>query len=147
MSKSLAEILEIIGIDFSEIEKDIDDIYAKRVKQMIADAKSIAADLHDANDFKDKDKTMLNMANAVIALRNTYKFDKNDAKLVSKQDITSLIKAIKTIDEELHRFCYYLCSNLHVIEKCYEENDKDDKDDLESLSKEELITRLREKSK
>lgn len=147
MSKSLAEILEIIGIDFSEIEKDIDNIYTKKVKQMIADAESIANDLHDANDFKDKDKTLLNMANAVIALRNAYRFDKNDAKLVSKQDVTSLIKAIETIDKELHRFCYYLCSNLHVIEKCHEENDKDDKDDLESLSKKELIARLREKSK
>ena len=147
MSKSLAEILEIIGIDFSEIEKDIDNLYAKKVKQMIADAESIAADLHDANDFKDKEKTQLNTANAVIVLRNAYKFDKDDAKLVSKQDVARLIKAIEAINIELHRFCYYLCSNLHIIEKCHEENDKDDKDDLESLSKEELIARLREKSK
>lgn len=147
MSKSLAEILEIIGIDFSEIEKDIDNIYTKKVKQMIADAESIANNLHDANDFKDKDKTLLNMANAVIALRNAYRFDKNDAKLVSKQDVARLIKAIETINIELNRFCYYLRSNLHVIEKCHEEDDKDDKDDLESLSKEELIARLREKSK
>lgn len=147
MSKSLAEILEIIGIDFSEIEKDIDNLYAKKVKQMIADAEYIAADLHDANDFKDKEKTQLNTANAVIVLRNAYKFDKDDAKLVSKQDVARLIKAIEAINIELHRFCYYLCSNLHIIEKCHEENDKDDKDDLESLSKEELIARLREKSK
>lgn len=147
MSKSLAEILEIIGIDFNEVEKDIDNIHTKRFKRMIADAESTATDLHDANDFKDKDKTTLNMANAAIALRNTYKFDKNDAKLVSKQDVTRLIKSVETIDKELHRFCYYLCSNLHVIEKCHEEDNKDDKDDLESLSKEELIARLREKSK
>lgn len=147
MSKSLAEILEIIGIDFNEVEKDIDNIHTKRVKRMIADAESTANDLHDANDFKDKDKTALNMANAAIVLRNTYKFDKDDAKLVSKQDVTRLIKAVETIDKELHRFCYYLCSNLHVIKKCHEEDNKDDKDDLESLSKEELIARLREKSK
>lgn len=147
MSKSLAEILEIIGIDFSEIEKDIDNLYAKKVKQMIDDAESIAADLHDANDFKDKDKTLLNMANAVIALRNAYRFDKNDAKLVSKQDVARLIKAIEAINIELNRFCYYLRSNLSVIKKYLEEDDKDNKDDLESLSKEELIARLREKSK
>ena len=146
MSKSLAEILAIMSEDFEEFKKDVDECYAKKVKQMIADAESIADDLHDTNDFKDKDKTELSIANAAIALRNAYKFDKNDAKLVSKQDVTSLIKAIETIDTELHRFCYYLCSNLHVIEKCHEE-DKDDKDNLESLSKEELIARLREKSK
>lgn len=147
MDKCLSEILEAIGIDFNEFETNFDKLYAKRIKSMIADAESIATDLHDANDFKDNDKTMLNVANAAIALRNAYKFDKNDAKLVSKQDVTNLIKAIETIDKELHRFCYYLCSNLHAIEKCHEEDDKDDKDDLESLSKEELITRLREKSK
>lgn len=147
MSKSLAEILEIIGIDFNKVEKDIDDIYTKRVKRMIADAESTVNDLHDVNDFKDKNKTALNITNAAIVLRNAYKFDKNDAKLVSKQDVTRLIKAVEIIDKELHRFCYYLCSNLHVIEKCHEEDDNDDKDDLESLSKEELIARLREKSK
>lgn len=147
MSKNLAEILEIIGIDFNDFEKDIDNLYAKRIKQMINDAESIATDLHDTNDFKDKDKTALNIANAAIALRNAYKFDKNDAKRVSKQDISRLIKAIEAINIELNRFCYYLRSNLHVIEKYNEEDDKDDKDDLESLSKEELIARLREKSK
>ena len=147
MSKSLAEILEIIGIDFNKVEKDIDDIYTKRVKRMIADAESTVNDLHDVNDFKDKNKTALNITNAAIVLRNTYKFDKNDAKLVSKQDVIRLIKAIEVIDAELHRFCYYLRSNLHIIEKHNEEDDKDDNDNLESLSKEELIARLREKSK
>lgn len=147
MSKSLAEILKIIGIDFSEVEKDIDDVYTKRVKIMINDAKSIANDLHNANDFKDEDKTLLNITNAALVLRNAYKFDKNDAKLVSKQDVTSLMKAIETINIELNKFCYYLRFNLHVIEKCHEEDNKDDKDDLESLSKEELIAHLREKSK
>lgn len=147
MSKSLAEILEIIGIDFNDFEKDIDNLYTKNVKKIIDDAESVASDLHNANNFKDKDKTLLNMENAVIVLRNAYKFDKNHAKLISKQDITRLIKAIETINIELNRFCYYLCSNLHVIEKCHEEDDNDDKDDLESLSKEELIARLREKSK
>ena len=147
MDKSLAEIFEIISANFNDFEKDIDNLYTKRVKKMIDDAESIATNLHDTNDFKDKDKTALNIANAAIALRNTYKFDKNDAKLVSKQDVSRLMKAIKTIDIELHRFCYYLHYNLHVIEKCHEEDDKDDNDNLESLSKEELITRLREKSK
>lgn len=147
MSKSLAEILEIIGIDFNEVEKDIDNIHAKRVKRMIADAESTANDLHNENDFKDKDKTLLNIANAAIVLRNAYKFDKSDAKFVSKQDVTRLIKAIETIDKELHGFCYYLRSNLLIIEACHEEDNKDDKDDLENLSKEELIVRLREKSK
>ena len=147
MSKSLAEILAIIGADFNDFEKDIDNLYAKRVKQMIDDAESVSTDLHDTNDFKDKDKTLLNMENAVIVLRNAYKFDKNDAKLISKQDIARLIKAIEAINIELNRFCYYLRSNLHIIEKYNKEDDKDDKDDLESLSKEELIARLREKSK
>lgn len=147
MDKSLAEIFEIIGANFNDFEKDIDNLYTKRVKKMIDDTESIANDFHHMDDYKDKDKVALNIANAAIALRNTYRFDKNDAKLVSKQDVSRLMKAIKTIDIELHRFCYYLRYNLHVIEKCHEEDDKDDNDNLESLSKEELIARLREKSK
>ena len=147
MNKSLVEILEIIGANFNDFEKDIDNLYTKKVKKMIDDAESVATDLHNMNDFKDKDKTLLNMENAAIVLRNTYKFDKNDAKLVYKQDVIRLIKAIEVIDAELHRFCYYLRSNLHIIEKHNEEDDKDDNDNLESLSKEELIARLREKSK
>lgn len=147
MNKSLAEIFEIINANFNDFEKDIDNLYVKRVKKMIDDAESIATDLHDTNDFKDKDKTALNIANAAIALRNAYKFDKNDAKCVSKEDVIRLIKAIETVDKELQKFCSYLCSNLSVIEKYHKENDKDDNDDLESLSKEELIARLREKSK
>lgn len=147
MSKNLAEILEIIGIDFSDFEKDVDNFYSKKVKKMIDDAESIADELHNMSDYKDKDKVALNIENAAIVLRNTYKFDKNDAKFVSKQDISRLIKAIETIETELHKFCCYLCSNLYTIEKCHKEDDKNDKDNLESLSKEELIARLREKSK
>ena len=147
MDKRLAKILENIGTDFSEFETDINNLYAKRIKIMINNAESIANDLHKANDFKDEEKTQLNITNASIALRNAYKFDKNDAKYVSKQDVTRLIKAIEIIDTELHGFCYHLRSNLRVIEKYYEEDNKDDNDNLESLSKEELIARLREKSK
>lgn len=147
MSKSLAKILEIIGIDFDDFEKDIDNLYAKKVKKMIDDAESIADDLRNMNDYKDKDKVLLNIENASIAFRNAHKFDKNDAKLVFKQDISRLIKAIEIINTELHRFYYHLHSNLLYYRKHIKEDDNEDKDDLESLSKEELIARLREKSK
>lgn len=147
MDKNLAEVLELIGVDFNEFKKDIDNNYAKKVKKMIDDTESIAIDLWDMSDYKDKDKVSLNIANADIALRNAYKFDKDDAKLVSKKDVARLIDAIETIDKELHKFCNYLCSNIRVIEKCHNEDDKKDNDNLESLSKEELIARLREKSK
>ena len=49
--------------------------------------------------------------------------------------------------QELRRFCSYLNDNLRAIEKCHKEDNGEDNDNLESLSKEELIARLREKSK
>lgn len=147
MDKSLAEILELIGVDFNELKKDMDNNYAKKVKNMINEAQSIAIDLHNMSDYDDKDKTVLNVANADIALLNAYKFDKGDAKLVSKQDVTRLRQAVNAIDQELRRFCSYLNDNLRVIEKCHKEDNGEDNDNLESLSKEELIARLREKSK
>ena len=74
MDKSLAEILELIGVDFNELKKDMDNNYAKKVKNMINEAQSIAIDLHNMSDYDDKDKTVLNVANADIALLNAYKF-------------------------------------------------------------------------
>ena len=147
MAKNILEILDTMACGHEEFVKNMQSIHADRVKHMIDDAMSLAIDLHDMSDYKDKNKTELNIANAFIVLRNAYKFDKDDAKLVSKKYVTRLIDAVETIDKELHRFCYYLRSNLCVIEKCHEEDDKEDNDNLESLSKEELITRLREKSK
>ena len=147
MAKNILELLDLIACDHEEFVKDMKRTHADSVKHMIDDAVSIAIELHDMSNYEDKDKVELNMANAAIVLRNTYKFDKDDAKLVSKKDVTRLINAVETIDKELHRYCYYLCSNLRVIEKCHEEDDKEYNDNLENLSKEELIARLREKSK
>ena len=147
MAKNILELLSLIDLDYEEFVKDMKRTHADKVKHMIDDAVSIAIELHDMSDYKDKDKVELNMANAAIALRNAYKFDKDDAELVSKKDVTRLIDAVETIDKELHRFCCYLRSNLCVIKKCHKEDDKEDNDNLENLSKEELIARLREKSK
>ena len=147
MAKNILELLDLIACDHKDFVKNMQNVHADRVKHMIDDAVSIAIELHDMSNYKDKDKVELNMANAAIALRNAYKFDKDDAKLVSKKDVVRLINAVKTIYQELGNFCIYLHDNLRVIEKCHEEDDKEDNDNLETLSKEELIARLREKSK
>lgn len=147
MNENLTEILTIINMDFEEFMKDIKYSRANKVKQMIDNAESIAIDLRNMDDYKDKNKVELNIVNAFVALNNAYKFDKNDAEHISKKDVIRLIKVIETVDKELQKFCSYLCSNLSTIEKCYKEDDKDNNDNLESLSKEELIARLREKSK
>lgn len=151
MSKSLAEILALIGEDFEEFKKDVDKSYAKKVKQMIADAESIADDLRNCKDYSDEEKLQLNIANASIVIRNVTKFDKNDAKYVDKNDVRRLYLALSAIREKFDKICYDYYNRLSNIYKEMEDNENDDtannKDDLESLSKEELIARLREKSK
>ena len=151
MSKSLAKILAIIGEDFEEFKKDMDECYAKKVKQMIADTESIADDLRNCKDYSDEEKLQLNIANASIAIRNIAKFDKNDAKKKKKNDVYRLCVAFSNIRKRLDKICYDYYNSLSNIYKEMEDDENDDtakdKDDLESLSKEELIARLREKSK
>lgn len=147
MAKNILELLDLIARDHEEFVKNMKRTHADKVKHMIDDAVSVAIELHDMSDYKDKDKVELNMANAAIVLRNAYKFDKDDAKLVSEKDCSRLIKAVKTVDQELRRFCGHVYGNLRYIERCHKEDNKDNNDSLENLSKEELIARLREKSK
>ena len=151
MNKSLAEILAIIGEDFEEFKKDMYKSYTKKVKQMIADAESIADDLRDYKDYSDEEKLHLNLVNATIVIRNIIKFDKNDAKYVDKNDVRRLYLALSAIREKFDKICYDCYNRLSNIYKEMEDDENDDtannKDNLESLSKEELIARLREKSK
>lgn len=151
MNKSLAEIFAIIGEDFEEFKKDMEKSYAKKVKQMIADAESIADDLYSCRDYSDEEKLHLNIVNATIVIRNIIKFDKNDAKYVDKNDVRRLYLALSSIREKFDKIFYDCYNRLSNIYKEMEDNENDDtannKDDLESLSKEELIARLREKSK
>lgn len=151
MDKRLSEILEAIGTDFSEFEIDINKLYAKKVKQMIADAESIANDLRNCKDYSDEEKLLLNVVNATIVIRNVIKFDKNDAKYINKYDVQRLCLAFAAVKNRLDKICDDYHNRLYNIYreiKNDENNDTaKDKDDLESLSKEELIARLREKSK
>lgn len=151
MSKSLTKIFAIIGEDFEEFKKDMDKIYAKKVKQMIADAESIADDLYSYRDYSDEEKLHLNIVNATIVIRNIIKFDKNDAKYVDKNDVYRLCVAFSNVRKRLDKICYDYYNRLSNIYKEMKDDENDDtakdKDDLESLSKEELIARLREKSK
>lgn len=151
MSKSLAEIFAIMGEDFEEFKKDVDECYAKKVKQMIADAESIADDLYSCRDYSNKEKLHLNLVNATIVICNIIKFDKNDAKYVDKNYVRRLYLALSAIREKFDKICYDCYNRLSNIYKEMEDDENDDtakdKDDLESLSKEELIARLREKSK
>lgn len=151
MNKSLAEILGIIGEDFEEFKKDVDKSYAKKVKQMIADAESIADDLRNCKDYSDEEKLQLNIANASIVIHNVIKFDKNDAKYINKYDVQRLCLAFAAVKNRLDKICDDYHNHLYNIYREMKNNENNNtannKDDLESLSKEELIARLREKSK
>lgn len=91
------------------------------------------------------------IANAAVAFINASKFDNNDAELVGLDEVKRLAKNIDIIRgrlnnlvvKDLQRFSNMIkdmsAEQNHTIDK--------DADNLESLTKEELIARLREKNK
>ena len=139
--------VEPICINCETMEEIAKEVSRRRVINMIDDTESVTKALtKPIEKVKDED-----VANAAVAFINASKFDNNDAELVGLDEVKRFAKNIDTIRgrlndivvKDLQRF-----SNM-IKDMSAEQNHTvdDDADNLESLTKEELIARLREKSK
>lgn len=139
--------VEPICINCETMEEIAKEINRRRVINMIDDTVRVAKALtKPIEKVKYED-----IANAAVAFINASKFDNNDAELVGLDQVKSLAKDIDIIRsrlnnlvaKDLERF-----SNM-IKDMSAEQNHTvdNDADNLESLTKEELIARLREKNK
>lgn len=117
---------------------------------MIADAENIAKQI----TASDVDTITTDVRNVGIMLANVIMFDDEDAKTVGINDVMRLAKALEKARLQFNQIAVKQCNRLHNIIanlKTERENpsgaDNDIDEDLTKLTKEELIARLREKSK
>lgn len=143
----IKEIKEIFGVE--PICLDIDDIsqLAEKIRRgraikMIDDVESIVKDFN--NEYSNPG---INATNAGIALTNIIKFDSKDAKLMGVKNIQRLADAFDIIRQKFNGLAIDNLERLgNMIKDLSNEKDKN-ADDLDNLTKEELIARLREKMK
>lgn len=139
--------VEPICINCETVEEIAKEINRRRVINMIDDTRRVAKALTKPIEKVENE----DIANAAVAFINASKFDNNDAELVGVDEVKRLAENIDVIRgklnnlvvKDLQRF-----SNM-IKDMSAEQNHTvdDDADNLESLTKEELIARLREKSK
>lgn len=139
--------VEPICINCETMKEIAKEINRRRVINMIDDTRRVAKALTKPIEKVENE----DIANAAVAFINASKFDNNDAELVGLDEVKRLAKNIDIIRgrlnnlvvKDLQRF-----SNM-IKDMSAEQNHTvdDDADNLESLTKEELIARLREKMK
>lgn len=139
--------VEPICINCETMEEIAKEINRRRVINMIDDTARVTKALTKPIEKVENE----DIANAAVAFINASKFDNNDAKLVGLDEVKRLAENIDVIRgklnnlvvKDLQRF-----SNM-IKDMSAEQNHTvdDDADNLESLTKEELIARLREKNK
>lgn len=139
--------VEPICINCETMEEIAKEVNRHRVINMIDDTRRVAKALTKPIEKVENE----DIANAAVAFINASKFDNNDAELVGLDEVKRFAENIDVIRgklnnlvvKDLQRF-----SNM-IKDMSAEQNHTvdDDADNLESLTKEELIARLREKNK
>ena len=109
---------------------------------MINDVESIVKDFDNETD-----NPAINAVNAAIALSNIIKFDSEDAKLVGVKNIQRLANSFEAIRQKFNSLAIYNLKRLSNMVKDLSNKKNENADDLDNLTKEELIARLREKMK
>lgn len=139
--------VEPICIKCETMEEIAKEVNRRRVINMIDDTRRVAKALTKPIEKVENE----DIANAAVAFINASKFDNNDAELVGLDEVKSLAKNIDTIRGKLNNFVVKDLQRFsNMIKDMSAEQNRtvaDDADNLESLTKEELIARLREKSK
>lgn len=139
--------VEPICINCETMEEIAKEVNRRRVINMIDDTARVTKALtKPIEKVKYED-----IANAAVAFINASKFDNNDAELVGLDEVKRLAKNIDIIRSRLNNLVVkdlQRFSNM-IKDMSAEQNHTvdNDADNLESLTKEELIARLREKNK
>lgn len=155
ITKLFEEILGIKPIMINAENSKIASIFNEELKRvvtlkMIAEAESIAKDITSGNI----EDLSVDVRNVGIALANVILFDNEDANLVGIDNIKRLVKAF---DKSLTQFNNIAAEHIKRLNNMISDLQHDDEpsngadndidEDLTKLTKEELIARLREKSK
>lgn len=119
-----------------------DNIKRERTIKMINDVESIVNDFDNENN-----NPAINVANVGIALFNIINFDSEDAKLVGVKDVQRLADAFAIIRQKFNSLAIDNLTRLGNMVKDLSNGKDESVDDLDNLTKEELIARLREKMK
>lgn len=159
IAKLIEEILGIKPIIFDAENSKISSNLKETIKKvcilrMIDDAESTSKDI----TFGDIKNLSIDVRNAGITLANVIIFDNEDARLVGVDNIKRLVDALenscfqfnKIATEQIKRLENIIadlqCSDKSCNDACNGAGN-DFEEDLTKLTKEELIARLREKSK
>lgn len=131
--------VEVIKLDTSKIANKL---LAKKFKEMIADNKKALNKINDNSDtnIQDKIKSL-----AVIAL-NASVVDAEDMNTLTQEEAEDYFNFIKDACIKFNDILYSIQNNINYL-KDEMAHPKEKDEDLTKLTKEELITRLREKSK
>lgn len=131
--------VEPICIDIDGISQFADNIRRESIIKMIDEVESVAKDFDNENS-----NPCINANNAGIALANIMKFDSEDAKLVGVKNVQRLADFFAIIRQ---KFNGVAIDNLERLSNMVKDLSDENADDLDNLTKEELIARLREKMK
>ena len=155
IAKLFEEVLGVKTVMVNAENSKIASILNKELRKvatfkMIADAESIAKDITSGN-IEDLN---VDVRNVGVMLANVILFDNEDANLVGIDGIKRLAKAF---DKSLTQFNKIAAKHIKRLNNMISDLQHDDEssngadndidEDLTKLTKEELIARLREKSK
>ena len=131
--------VEPICIDIDGISQFADNIRRESIIKMIDEVESIVKDFDDENN-----NPAINAVNTAIALSNIMKFDSEDAKLVGVKNVQRLADSFNIIRRKFNGLSI---DNFERLGNMIKDLSNENADDLDNLTKEELIARLREKMK
>lgn len=138
-------MIKVIKIDFDDFIKSINQNDSKNdTIEMIKDTEEICKSFADANSNED---IIIKLKNAAIAFANTEKFDKEDVKNIGIKETERYYNILQDILGSFNSFANYQLNNISKLVAEVEKESSEENDGLENLTKEELIARLREKSK
>lgn len=140
--KDLAEVIsKTLGVDVEVLKIDASnfgiDNRTKAFKAMIEDTFEAIKDVQNS-DMPVEDK----IKHLVLNFINASRVDKDDMKLLNKKEAKRYVNLLKSSNDILNS----IISNIRDDISKFSEESKDvsEEDNLESLSKEELIARIRD---
>lgn len=158
MKEDIVKLIEdVLGIKFtidnaenSKLASNLKERIKANTMQMINNAESTAKDITSGN-IKD---LSVDVRNVGITLANVIMFENEDASIVGVDNIIRLVNALEKSRVQFNQIAIKQrnrLQNMITDLKAEQENnagvDNDIDEDLTKLTKEELIARLREKSK